>query len=674
MTPRTDSVRRELEALRAELHEHDYRYHVLNEPIISDAEYDARFRRLLELEARYPAWVTPDSPSQRVGAPPTDAFRSVPHALPMLSLNNCFDEEELRQWATRVERRLGASPVEYFCEPKLDGLSVELVYEDGVLVVASTRGDGVTGEDVTANVRTIRQVPLRLRDTPIPSLLDVRGEVYMDTDAFDALNRVRAERGESLFANPRNAAAGSLRQLDPSITAQRPLKLFCYTVGRAQGFDVHTQQELLEFLEQLSLPVNPLRRRCTNVNEVLDFHHGLFEQRPRLPYSVDGCVVKVNDFAQRAILGEVARAPRWAIAFKFPAEEATTRVREMIVQVGRTGVLTPVALLEPVAVGGATVSRATLHNADEIQRKDIRKGDWVVVRRAGDVIPEVVKPIPERRSDTEEPFTMPSTCPACSEPVVRPAGEVAHRCGNLSCPARVKVSMRHFASRRAMDIEGLGVKLIDQLVDRGLVRRITDLYRLDREQLIGLERLGERSADNLLAQIEQSKAIPLPRLIYALGIRHVGETVSRVLAERFGSLEALANATYEELVEIPQVGPVIAQSLSDFFASNDNQRLLEELRQAGVDPHEIPAQGGPLDGSTWVFTGTLTYANRSEATQWVEELGGKVVGSVSGNVDYLVAGRNPGSKLSDAQRAGTNILSETEFLEIVGRQSDKSRA
>ncbi len=674
MTAENDSVRRELEALRTELHEHDYRYHVLNDPIISDAEYDARFRRLLELEARNPAWVTPDSPSQRVGAPPADAFRAIPHALPMLSLNNCFNEEELRQWAGRVERRVATPRVEYLCEPKLDGLSVELVYDNGVLVVASTRGDGVTGEDVTANVRTIRQVPLRLRDGPVPSLLEVRGEIYIDTEAFDTLNRVREERGEPLFANPRNAAAGSLRQLDPSITAQRPLKLFCYALGRTQGFDVRRQQDLLELLERLGLPVNPLRRRCTTIDEALDFYHELFEQRPHLPYSVDGCVVKVNDFAHRNVLGEVARAPRWAIAFKFPAEEATTRVCEIIVQVGRTGALTPVALLEPVQVGGVTISRATLHNADEVRRKDVRNGDWVVVRRAGDVIPEVVKPVPERRSGTEQSFTMPSTCPVCSEPIVRPPGEAVHRCENLSCPARIKVNLRHFASRSAADIEGLGTKLIDQLVDRGLVHRITDLYRLDRDQLIKLDRLGERSADNLLRQIEQSKSIPLARLIYALGIRHVGTTVSQVLAKHFGSLKALSNAAHEQLLEIPQVGPVIAQSLTDFFANDDNQRLLEELRQAGVDPQQEPTRSGHLEGTAWVFTGTLDHVGRREATQWVEELGGKVVRSVSGNVDYVVVGSNPGSKLDDAQQVGISILSESQFLEIVGRQSARSRA
>jgi len=666
-----EKIKQKIEELREEIRKHDYYYYVLNQPIISDAEYDRLFRELQELEEKYPQFITPDSPTQRVGAPPAEEFRPVRHAVPMLSLQNCFTEEEFLEWDRRVRRLLGGESPVYVCEPKLDGLSVELVYENGVFTVGATRGDGYVGEDVTQNLRTIKQVPLRLLsdEIPPPRLLEVRGEVYMEKEAFKRLNEERAKRGEPLFANPRNAAAGSLRQLDPNVTAQRPLKLFCYALGRVEGIAIRSQEELLITLSKLGLPVNPLWRRCETPEEAIAFYHELLERRDNLPYEADGMVVKVNDFAQREVLGEVSRAPRWAIAFKFPAEEATTRVVDIVVQVGRTGALTPVAILEPVEVSGVTVSRATLHNEDEVRRKDVRIGDWVVVRRAGEVIPEIVKSIPERRTGKEREFRMPDRCPVCGGPVVRPPGEVIHRCENLSCPARIKEAIRHFASRRAADIEGLGEKLVDQLVDKDLVRRISDLYKLRKEDLVVLERMGEKSAQNLLEQIERSKGISLARLIYALGIRYVGEHIAEVLAEHYPSLEALSRASYDELVQIPEIGPRIAQSIVDFFRNPENQRLIAELRAAGLDPKEVREEkrGGPLAGKTFVFTGRLSAFTREEARRLVEELGGRVASSVSRKVDYVVVGEDPGSKLDRARELGIPTLTEEEFRKLVGR-------
>jgi len=664
-----ETVRRRIEKLREEIRKHDYYYYVLNQPIISDAEYDRLFRELQELEEKYPQFITPDSPTQRVGAPPAEEFRPVRHVVPMLSLQNCFTEEEFLDWDRRVRRLLGGEKPVYVCEPKLDGLSVELVYEDGVFTVGSTRGDGYVGEDVTRNLRTIRQLPLKLLPAggTVPRLIEVRGEVYMEKEAFRRLNEERAQTGEPLFANPRNAAAGSLRQLDPGVTAGRPLKLFCYALGRVEGIEIRSQEELLVTLSKLGFPVNPLWRRCEAPEEAIDFYHELLERRDELPYEADGMVVKVNDFAQRELLGEVSRAPRWAIAFKFPAEEATTRVLDIVVQVGRTGALTPVALLSPVEVSGVTVSRATLHNEDEVRRKDVRIGDWVVVRRAGEVIPEIVRSIPERRTGEEAEFRMPERCPVCGGPVVRLPGEVVHRCENLSCPARIKESIRHFASRRAADIEGLGEKLVDQLVDKGLVRRISDLYHLTKEQLASLERMGDKSAQNLLDQLQRSKGMSLARFIYALGIRYVGEHVAEVLAEHFDSIEALANADYDDLVVIPEIGPRIAQSIVDFFSSEDNRRLIEELRAVGIDPRAPKVEREkPLSGKTFVFTGKLSSLTREEARRLVEELGGKVASSVSRRVDYVVVGEAPGSKLDRARDLGIPTLTEEEFRDLIG--------
>jgi DNA ligase (NAD+) len=661
-------VRARVEALRAEIRRHDYLYHVLDRPEITDAEYDRMFRELVDLEARYPELVTPDSPTQRAGAPPAAEFRPVPHALPMLSLQNCFRDEELAEWHDRVRRLLGEERVEYVCEPKLDGLSVELVYEDGVFVVGSTRGDGRVGEDVTANLRTIRQLPLRLFPVngSVPRLLEVRGEVYMEKAAFLRLNEERARRGEPEFANPRNAAAGSLRQLDPTITARRPLKLFCYHVGRVEGIEIRSQAQLLTTFPSLGLPVNPRWKLGRDLPEVRAYYRELLAERDEVPYATDGMVVKVNDFSQRERLGEIARAPRWAIAYKFPAEEALTRVREIVVQVGRTGALTPVAHLDPVEVSGVTVSRATLHNEDEVRRKDVRVGDWVIVRRAGEVIPEIVRALPERRTGEEREFQMPELCPACGGPVVRPAGEATHRCENLSCPARIKEAILHYASRRAADIQGLGEKLVDRLVETGLVARISDLYRLRREDLLAVERMGEKSAQNLLDAIERSKGMSLARLIFALGIRHVGERVAELLAERFPSLEALSHATVEELTALRGVGPQIAQSIISFFRNEENQRLIAELAAVGVDPRAGEPQAGPLSGKVFVFTGTLGGLTRDEAQRLVASRGGRVASTVSRQVDYVVAGENPGSKLDRARELGIPVLTEAEFRRLIG--------
>ncbi|MDD3748705.1 MAG: NAD-dependent DNA ligase LigA [Candidatus Bipolaricaulis anaerobius] len=661
-------VRARVEALRAEIRRHDYLYHVLDRPEITDAEYDRMFRELVDLEARYPELVTPDSPTQRAGAPPAAEFRPVPHALPMLSLQNCFRDEELAEWHDRVRRLLGEERVEYVCEPKLDGLSVELVYEDGVFVVGSTRGDGRVGEDVTANLRTIRQLPLRLFPVngSVPRLLEVRGEVYMEKAAFLRLNEERARRGEPEFANPRNAAAGSLRQLDSTITARRPLKLFCYHVGRVEGIEIRSQAQLLTTFPSLGLPVNPRWKLGRDLPEVRAYYRELLAERDEVPYATDGMVVKVNDFSQRERLGEIARAPRWAIAYKFPAEEALTRVREIVVQVGRTGALTPVAHLDPVEVSGVTVSRATLHNEDEVRRKDVRVGDWVIVRRAGEVIPEIVRALPERRTGEEREFQMPKLCPACGGPVVRPAGEATHRCENLSCPARIKEAILHYASRRAADIQGLGEKLVDRLVETGLVARISDLYRLRREDLLAVERMGEKSAQNLLDAIERSKGMSLARLIFALGIRHVGERVAELLAERFPSLEALSHATVEELTALRGVGPQIAQSIVSFFRNEENQRLIAELAAVGVDPSAGAPQAGPLSGKVFVFTGTLGGLTRDEAQRLVVSRGGRVASTVSRQVDYVVAGENPGSKLDRARELGIPVLTEAEFRRLIG--------
>ncbi|MDR7522015.1 MAG: NAD-dependent DNA ligase LigA [Armatimonadota bacterium] len=664
------AVRRRAEQLRAEINEHNYRYYVLDAPTISDAEYDRLLRDLRDLEDRYPDLITPDSPTQRVGAPPSAAFAAVAHRLPMLSLANAFGDADLEAWERRVRAALGEARVHYVCELKIDGAAVSLTYEDGRLVRGATRGDGERGEDVTPNLRTIRSVPLRLRGDRPPRLVEVRGEVYLSRRAFEAANADRASRGEAPFANPRNAAAGSLRQLDPQVTAGRPLDIFAYGIGHSEGLAVWSHWETLRWLRDAGFRTNPHTARCESFQEVVDYIRTWTERRATLDYDTDGVVVKVDDLAQQAELGATTQAPRWALAYKFPAEQAITRLIGITINVGRTGALTPTAVLEPVRVSGVTVTSATLHNEDEIRRRDVRIGDWVIVQRAGEVIPEVVAPLPERRSGQERPFEMPAHCPACSTPVERPEGEAVARCPNLACPAQVQERLVHFASRDAMDIEGLGHRLLAQLLERGLVRDPADLYHLTTAHLLTLERMGERLAQNLLDAIDRSRQTTLARFLYALGIRHVGAHVAEVLAGHFPSIEALMDASFEEVRDIPGIGPTIAESIATFFKQAPNRRLVARLLEAGIRPSAgalaVAARDGPLAGAQVVFTGTLGRWTRSQAEELVRRAGGSPADSVTRKTTYVVAGAAAGSKLEKARRLGVTVLTEDEFGRLVG--------
>ena len=666
-----EQAEKEIETLRKQIHYHNYRYYVLDAPEISDAEYDRLFRRLQELEEQFPDLVTPDSPTQRIGAEPLEAFETVQHTVPMLSLDNAFDEGEVRDFDDRLHRLLEINePFEYTVEPKIDGVAVELVYVDGVFTLGSTRGDGVTGENITANLKTIPQIPLRLRDDelPIPGRLEVRGEVYYPVDAFKKLNEEREKAGEPLFANPRNAAAGSLRQLDPRITAQRPLEIYIHGLGVIEGYELKSQWQAFEAFKAWGLRVNPLSQKVTGIDAAIRVHQELLERRETIPYEIDGTVIKLNDFALQQRAGIRTRSPRWAIAYKFPAHQEVTQIIDIIAQVGRTGAVTPVAIMKPVKIGGVEVSRATLHNQDEIDRKDIRIGDWVVVQRAGDVIPEVVKVVESRRTGKEKKYTLPDTCPVCGANVVRLPGEAVARCENVSCPAQLKESIRHFASKGAMDIDGLGEKLIDQLVEKGLVQSYADLYYLTFEQLKNLERMGEKSAQNLLDAIEKSKRVSLDRFLYALGIRHVGEHIARVLANHFGSLEKIKAATEEDLMQIHEIGPQVARSIVQFFSEQRNLDTLEKLFRGGVQIQEPAAEGEAdqrFEGMTFVFTGALERFTRDEAERLVEERGGRAASSVSRKTTYVVAGPGAGSKLQKARELGIPVLSEQEFLEML---------
>ena len=660
----SDAIRERVEALRQQINYHNYRYYVLDDPEIPDSEYDRLMRELQELERRYPELVTPDSPTQRVGAAPLEAFGEVRHRVPMLSLANAFDDDELREFDARVRKLLDtAGPVEYAAEPKLDGLAISLRYEAGRLVQGATRGDGYRGEDVTANVRTIDTIPLRLLGKRWPKVLEVRGEVFMPKSGFRRLNEEARRKGEKPFANPRNAAAGSLRQLDPRITAQRPLAFFAYGWGELSVERLaDTHAESLLRLRDFGLPIAPQLEVLQGVEACLDYHRRLLQARDALDYDIDGVVFKVNDLDAQARLGYVSRAPRWAIAHKFPAEEALTRVRDVEWQVGRTGALTPVARLEPVQVGGVTVQNATLHNLDEIRKKDIHIGDTVYVRRAGDVIPEIVRVLPERRPPDARPIELPERCPVCGSEVIKPEGEAIARCtGGLYCPAQRKESIRHFASRRAMDIEGLGEKLVEQLVDKGLVHDPADLYGLTKAQLVSLERMGEKSAQNLLDALERSKRTTLPRFLYALGIREVGEATALALARHFGTLEAIERADEEALQEVPDIGPIVAAHIAAFFRQEHNLEVIERLRRAGVHWPEFTsspsADEQPLAGKTFVLTGALSRP-RDQVKAELQALGARVTGSVSRKTDYLVAGEEPGSKLDKAKALGVTILDE----------------
>ncbi len=649
---------------------HNKRYYQLDAPEISDAEYDGLFRELVALEDRYPELISPGSPSQRVGGAPVGRFRPVTHRLPMLSLENAFNDEEIRsKLDARLKKELGlpdGAAIAYMCEPKMDGLAVELIYEQGILTVASTRGDGVTGEDVTQNIRTLRGVPLRLTGTGVPELLEVRGEVYLSLDAFQKLNRDREENGEPPFANPRNAAAGSLRQLDPRITARRPLSLYCYAPGTVAGAGFTSQQEFLTVIAGWGLPVNPLTRRVKDVDGAAAYYGEMCQRRESLPYEIDGTVVKVDSFPLQRELGEKSRSPLWAIACKFPPRQAETVLEDIILSVGRTGVITPVAQLRPVEISGVTVARATLHNWDELAAKDIRVGDTVVVERAGDVIPAVVRVVVEHRSGSERAVPPPVNCPECGSAVVRIDGEVAVRCVGLSCPPQIRESIKHFASRGAMDVDGLGDKFVEQLLSLGLVHTVADLYRLTKDDFMRFDRMGDKLAANLLSALEASKTCDLGRFVYALGIRHVGERTAKALAQAFGSLENLEKATIEELTSVRDIGSAVAQSIFTFFSTPDNRAVISQLGAFGVSPGSVAKTvGGRLSGKSFVFTGTLTRFNRDYARKLVEDQGGSVVGSVSGKTDYVVAGEEAGSKLAKARDLGVTVLGEQEFLDLL---------
>jgi DNA ligase (NAD+) len=661
------AVRQRAGELHKDLHEHNYRYYVLDEPVITDAEYDRLLRELQDLEAHYPELITPDSPSQRVGAAPLKAFGEVRHEVRMLSLDNAFSDEELGEFDRRVRERLGVDAVDYAAEPKLDGLAVSLLYEDAVLTRAATRGDGVTGEDITANVRTIASIPLRLAGRGIPAILEVRGEVYISHSGFERLNRQAVNSGQKAFVNPRNAAAGSLRQLDPKVTAARPLEFYCYGVGSVEGGmlpDRHT--DILARLRKWHLRVYEGIERVHGLEGCMDYYRKLESARAALPFEIDGVVFKVDRLAQQEVLGFVARAPRWAIARKFPAQEEHTRVVGIDVQVGRTGALTPVARLDPVFVGGVTVTNATLHNEDEVHRKDVRVGDTVIIRRAGDVIPEVVSVIRNKRPRGARVFHLPKQCPVCGSAVERVEGEAVARCsGGLFCPAQRREAIKHFASRRAMDIDGLGDKLVDQLVEKELINDISDLYQLEVEQVAGLERMARKSATNLVEALEKSKATTLERFIYALGIREVGEATARVLAEEFGDLKPLMRADVETLQAVHDVGPVVAQHISGFFSEPHNLEVIQRLRRAGLHWEAVKKTGTrPLAGKTFVITGTLSMP-RSELKSRLQAAGARVSGSVSKKTDYVVAGADPGSKYAKAQALGITILDEAACLKLL---------
>jgi len=670
-----ETARKSIEDLKSRIEYHNRRYYQLDDPVISDAEYDLLLRELIRLEDQFPQWRTEDSPSQRIGAAPLSKFSPSAHRTPMLSLANAFSEGEILQFQERLNRFFGNSTsLSFVVEPKIDGVAVNLTYVNGVLTGGATRGDGATGEDVTQNIRTIHSIPLRIPTTPenpVAEEIEVRGEIYIESESFRRLNERRLAANESPFANPRNAAAGSLRQLDSSITAKRPLKMFCYAVGLVKGRSFTHHHEVLGALNLWGFPVNPLIRRVDGISGCIDFYQELQDQRKDLPYEIDGMVIKVDDLSLQERLGAVSRSPRWALACKFAATQATTRIEDILVNVGRTGALTPVALMVPVLVGGVTVSRATLHNQDEIDKKDIRIGDTVVVQRAGDVIPEVVMVVKEKRTGRERLFKMPSHCPECGSKVVRIEGEATHRCIGISCPAQIRGHIIHFASRGGMDIEGLGEKLVSNLVDSGFIRDPADLYFLKWETLLNLERMAEKSVKNLLAAVEQSKSPPLDKLIFALGIRHVGEHLSKILARKFQTLDALMDASEEELLYIPNIGSEVGSSIFQFFHNESNRRVLEKLKDAGVSPVEKPSGSplpSPLSGKYFVFTGALTRMTRIEAKQIVESLGGQALSSFTKNADYVVAGASAGSKLKKAQESGIPVLSEEEFLAMVGRE------
>ena len=666
-----DKTIEKIQRLREQIDHHNYRYYVLDSPEISDAQYDSLFDELLALERKHPSVVTPESPTQRVGAAPLDEFRTVRHSLAMLSLNKANTDGEFLDFDRRVRDLTGdrENEIIYAVEPKFDGLAVELVYEKGNLTLGSTRGDGITGEDVTQNLRTIKSIPLRLRGHPIPDLIEVRGEIIMNKADFERLNRERAEQGEPLFANPRNAAAGSVRQLDPKITNARPLNIFAYGAGRIEGISPTDHWAVLALLETLGFKKSRHVKLCQDVQEVEAYYQEILNIRGDLSYEIDGIVVKVNEFALQRQLGELSRSPRWAVAWKFPPQQEHTRVKDIIVSVGRTGALTPVALLDPVRVGGVEVSRATLHNEDEVRKKDVRIGDTVVIQRAGDVIPEVVKVITSKRSGHETPFQLPSRCPVCGSRVERAEGEAIHRCTGIACPAQIKENMAHFVSKGGMDVDGLGYKHLEQMVDKGIIKDQADLYFLKKDDLMKMERMGDKLAENLLDAIDKSRTPALTNLIYALGIRNVGYHLAAVLAKHFGSIETLSKQDVAELAQVHEIGPIVAGSITSFFRNPKNLRILEKMEKGGVKfpVEKVKAKATPLLGKIFVLTGALESLTRADARKQIEQLGGRVASSVSRKTDFVIVGKDPGSKYDEASRLAIKTLNEDEFKELIGR-------
>ena len=664
------STRTKIDNLRSELNDHNYRYYVLDDPVISDAEYDRLLRELQSLEDTHPELITDDSPTQRVGALPLEGFGNIEHRIPMQSLANAMDSDELLAFHDRLIRRLGKEQaIEYIAEPKLDGLAVELVYENGQFVNGSTRGDGTTGEDITQNLKTIRAIPLavRVETQSAPALLEVRGEVFISKDDFKKLNKQQEENDKPVFANPRNAAAGSLRQLDSGITATRPLSIFCYQAGVVEGTTFETHSEFLAALQNWGFPVNPEIKILNGIEEAITFHSNLKSHRNSLPYEIDGSVIKVNNYALREELGVRSRSPRWAIAGKFKAQQETTVIEDIVLSVGRTGAVTPVAKLQPVKVGGVVVSNVTLHNQDEIDRKDIRVGDTVLIQRAGDVIPQVVKVIKEKRPSNTSPFKMTNTCPECDHDVYRPEDEVVARCQNLSCPAQVKRRIEHFVSKNAMDIDGVGEKLIDQLVEKNLVKSVDDLYHLTLDQLSELERMAEKSAKNTISAIDNSKSTTFHRFVHALGIRNVGEHVAKVLEKSFtGNIEIFMKTNAEVLEDIDEVGPIVAETIVKFWADETNINIVNNCFKLGISLELVKNETEQIFmGKTFVFTGSLESITRKEGKEIVEARGGRAAGSVSAKTDCIVAGENAGSKLKKAEKLGIPVLTESEFMDLI---------
>jgi DNA ligase (NAD+) len=671
-----NKAKQRIAELRETINYHNYRYYVLDSPEISDAEYDELMKELKQLEAEHPELVTPDSPTQRIGAPPVEAFGVVEHPQPLLSLANAFSYEELAAWHKRVSNLLGGRQFDLVCEPKIDGLAVALTYVDGLLATGATRGDGYRGEDITQNLKTVRSIPLSV-PREAPPRFEVRGEVYLPKAGFKKLNEERAKEELPLFANPRNAAAGSVRQLDSSITARRPLDIFVYGLGWAEGKAVpDTHWEIMQYLKSLGFKINPNIALRHSLDEVEKYHQSWVESREKFPYEADGIVVKVNSIALQQELGTVAHEPRWAIAYKFPAVQGTTKLIDIGINVGRTGSLNPYAILEPVRVGGVVISSAALHNEEDIHRKDIRIGDWVVVQRAGEVIPEIVEPIVSRRTGKEKIFHMPGRCPVCGSEVIKPEGEAMHRCTNAACPSQALERIKHFVSRGAMDIDGIGEKLCQALFEAGLIKDAADLYYLTREQLLGLERMADKSTSNVLNSIEKSKNRPLARVIFALGILHVGDQYAELLAEQFQSIDQLAEASEEELSTLPSIGPKIAESIVAFFRQKGNRRIIEKLRKAGVrlereEVKEARPKELPLARLEFVLTGKLESFSRSEAEAKIKALGGKAGSDVTRKTSYVVVGADPGSKLAKAEKLGTKTLSEAEFLELLDKAEGK---